>query len=142
MNSTGLSILINIFTQTRNRGGEVVITNIPEKINKLLIITKLNSIFNIEETVEAAKKAFPSWSLMSAEKRSAYILKIVEGIENNLDDLADALLRFTRRADTRGELPPGEAAGSAPAVVADHGGVRAAKARQPDAAHTLPDLGR
>ncbi|MBL4668640.1 MAG: STAS domain-containing protein [Flavobacteriales bacterium] len=56
MNSTGLSILINIFTQARNKGGEVVITNIPEKINQLLIITKLNSIFNIEETVEAAKK--------------------------------------------------------------------------------------
>ena len=56
MNSTGLSILINVFTQTRNRGGEVVLTNIPEKINKLLIITKLNSIFNIEETVDDAKK--------------------------------------------------------------------------------------
>ena len=56
MNSTGLSILINIFTQTRSKGGEVILTNIPEKINKLLIITKLNSIFNIEETVEDAKK--------------------------------------------------------------------------------------
>ena len=56
MNSTGLNILINIFTQTRNNGGDVVITNIPEKINKLLVITKLNSIFNIEETVEEAKK--------------------------------------------------------------------------------------
>ena len=56
MNSTGLSILINIFTQARNKGGEVVITNIPEKINQLLVITKLNSIFNIEETVEDAKK--------------------------------------------------------------------------------------
>ena len=56
MNSTGLSILINIFTRTRSRGGEVVITNIPDKINKLLIITKLNSIFNIEDSVEDAKK--------------------------------------------------------------------------------------
>ena len=56
MNSTGLSILINIFTHTRSKGGEVIITNIPDKINKLLIITKLNSIFNIENTVEDAKK--------------------------------------------------------------------------------------
>ena len=56
MNSTGLSILINIFTQARNKGGEVVITNIPEKINQLLVITKLNSIFNIEDTVEDARK--------------------------------------------------------------------------------------
>jgi len=56
MNSTGLSVLVNIFTQARSKGGEVVIANIPEKINQLLIITKLNSIFNIEETVEEAKK--------------------------------------------------------------------------------------
>ncbi len=56
MNSTGLSILINIFTRTRSKGGEVVITNVPEKINKLLVITKLNSIFNIEDSVEDAKK--------------------------------------------------------------------------------------
>ena len=56
MNSSGLSILINIFTQARNKGGEVIVTNIPEKINQLLVITKLNSIFNIEETVEDAKK--------------------------------------------------------------------------------------
>jgi anti-sigma B factor antagonist len=56
MNSTGLSILINMFTQARNKGGEVIITDIPKKINQLLVITKLNSIFNIEETVEAAKK--------------------------------------------------------------------------------------
>lgn len=56
MNSSGLSVLINIFTQARNKGGEVVITNISEKINQLLIITKLNSIFNIEDSVEAAKK--------------------------------------------------------------------------------------
>ena len=56
MNSSGLSVLINIFTQARNKGGEVIITNIPEKIKELLIITKLNSIFNIEESVEEAKK--------------------------------------------------------------------------------------
>ena len=56
MNSTGLGILINIFTKVRNAGGEVVLINIPEKINKLLLITKLNSIFNIESTLEDAKK--------------------------------------------------------------------------------------
>ena len=48
MNSTGLSVLINIFTQVRNRGGEVVLINIPEKINQLLLVSKLNSIFNVE----------------------------------------------------------------------------------------------
>lgn len=56
MNSTGLSVLINLLTQTRSQGGEVVIANVPEKINKLLIITKLNSVFNIAENIEEAKK--------------------------------------------------------------------------------------
>jgi len=55
MNSTGLSILINILTQTRSKGGEVVVANVPEKINKLLVITKLNSVFNIKENIELAK---------------------------------------------------------------------------------------
>ena len=56
MNSTGLGVLIHIFTQVRNNGGEVVIVNIPEIINKLLLITKLNSIFNVEDTIADAKK--------------------------------------------------------------------------------------
>ena len=56
MNSTGLGVLIHIFTQVRNNGGEVILVNIPENINKLLLITKLNSIFNVEETLEDAKK--------------------------------------------------------------------------------------
>ena len=56
MNSTGLNILVNILTQCRNAGGDVVITNIPEKINKLLIITKLNNVFNIADSLEEAKK--------------------------------------------------------------------------------------
>jgi len=56
MNSTGLNVLINIFTKVRNRDGEVVLINIPEKINKLLLVTKLNSIFNVENTLEDAKK--------------------------------------------------------------------------------------
>lgn len=56
MNSTGLGVLIHIFTQVRNNGGEVILVNIPENINKLLLITKLNSIFNVEETLADAKK--------------------------------------------------------------------------------------
>jgi anti-sigma B factor antagonist len=55
MNSTGLNVLINLLTQTRNKGGDVVIVNVPEKINKLLVITKLNSVFNIKENRALAK---------------------------------------------------------------------------------------
>jgi len=56
MNSTGLNVLINILTVTRNKGGEVVIVNVPDKVRKLLLITKLDSVFDIEETIEQAKE--------------------------------------------------------------------------------------
>ncbi|MGE0562858.1 MAG: STAS domain-containing protein [Flavobacteriales bacterium] len=55
LNSTGLSIFIQILTKVRNNGGDVVVINVPEKINKLLVITKLNSVFNIKDSVENAK---------------------------------------------------------------------------------------
>ena len=38
MNSTGLNILINILTKSRNAGGETVIANIPEKVKQLMIM--------------------------------------------------------------------------------------------------------
>lgn len=55
LNSTGLSIFIQILTKVRNNGGDVIVVNVPEKINKLLVITKLNSVFNIKDSVENAK---------------------------------------------------------------------------------------
>ena len=55
LNSTGLSIFIRILTMVRNNGGDVVVVNVPEKINKLLVITKLNSVFDIKDSVENAR---------------------------------------------------------------------------------------
>ena len=43
---------------------------------------------DVDLAVTAAKNAFPLWSTMPVEKRSAYILRIVDEIENNLDELA------------------------------------------------------
>lgn len=56
MNSSGLGIFISILTQTRNRNGEVVVINIPKKINQLLVITKLNNVFSIAANLEEAKQ--------------------------------------------------------------------------------------
>ena len=52
MNSTGLNILISFLTKARNGGGELIIVNVPDSINKLLIMTKLNKVFSIEATLE------------------------------------------------------------------------------------------
>jgi aminomuconate-semialdehyde/2-hydroxymuconate-6-semialdehyde dehydrogenase len=45
---------------------------------------------DVTRAVEAAKKAFPVWSKMSAETRHDHLMKIVALIERDLDSLAEA----------------------------------------------------
>ncbi|MCZ6520806.1 MAG: STAS domain-containing protein [Bacteroidetes bacterium] len=57
INSSGIGVLITILTKFRNKGGEVVLINPSDQVKKLLIITKLNAIFNIvDNKKEAIKK--------------------------------------------------------------------------------------
>lgn len=58
LNSSGLNCFISILTKSRVKGGETIITNIPDSINKLLIISKLNTVFEIRETLEEAITEF------------------------------------------------------------------------------------
>jgi anti-sigma B factor antagonist len=54
MNSSGLNVLINLFTKIRKEGGEMVITNVNKKIQELLIITKLTTLFTVTDSKEKA----------------------------------------------------------------------------------------
>ncbi len=45
---------------------------------------------DVDSAVEAAKKAFPVWSKMSAEQRHGILMKISNLIERDLDELAEA----------------------------------------------------
>ena len=54
INSSGLNVLINILTKARKNGGEAVIANVSAKVRELLVITKLNTVFTVTETVEKA----------------------------------------------------------------------------------------
>ncbi len=54
INSSGIGVLVSLLTKFRNRGGEMVLINPSEQIRKLLIITKLNNIFTVTETDQAA----------------------------------------------------------------------------------------
>jgi anti-sigma B factor antagonist len=56
MNSSGLNVLIQLLTKTRTSGGDSVICNVSKKVNELLIITKLNTLFKVADTQEAACK--------------------------------------------------------------------------------------
>jgi anti-sigma B factor antagonist len=55
INSSGIGVLITILTKFRNKGGEVILVNPSEHVKKLLIITKLNAIFTIVNTIEEAR---------------------------------------------------------------------------------------
>jgi anti-sigma B factor antagonist len=58
MNSTGLGILISGLTTLRNNGGELKLANVTEKIQSLLTITKLITVFECFNSVEEAIASF------------------------------------------------------------------------------------
>ena len=57
INSSGIGVLITLLTKFRNRGGDLILVNPSEQVNKLLIITKLNAIFNIVQNKEEAAQS-------------------------------------------------------------------------------------
>ncbi|MCK5279132.1 MAG: STAS domain-containing protein [Cyclobacteriaceae bacterium] len=54
INSSGIGVLITILTKFRNKGGEVVLIKPSDSVEKLLVITKLNSIFTIVTNLDQA----------------------------------------------------------------------------------------
>jgi anti-sigma B factor antagonist len=47
INSSGIGVLITILTKFRNKGGDVYLMRPSENVKKLLVITKLNAIFQV-----------------------------------------------------------------------------------------------
>lgn len=58
MNSSGLGILISSLTSIRNRGGDMKLAALNENMEGILVMTKLNTIFEISPTAEGAAAAF------------------------------------------------------------------------------------
>ena len=56
INSSGIGVLITILTKFRNKGGEVYLMKPSENVQKLLVITKLNAIFQIVQSEEEVHK--------------------------------------------------------------------------------------
>ncbi|MFP5470327.1 MAG: STAS domain-containing protein [Bacteroidia bacterium] len=54
MNSSGINMFVSILTKARNNGGDAVICCVSKKIEQLLLITKLNSVFTITASEEEA----------------------------------------------------------------------------------------
>jgi anti-sigma B factor antagonist len=57
INSSGIGLLITILTKFRNKGGEVYLMKPSESVQKLLVITKLNAIFQIIQSEEEVLKS-------------------------------------------------------------------------------------
>ena len=58
LNSLGINTLIKTFTKCRNNGGDMYIVNISEKINQVLLLTKLNTVLNIPNSTAEAEEKF------------------------------------------------------------------------------------
>jgi anti-sigma B factor antagonist len=58
VNSSGLGMLIGGYTTVKNGGGDLKLANATEKIESLLVITKLTSIFTNYNSVDEAVNSF------------------------------------------------------------------------------------
>jgi anti-anti-sigma factor len=56
INSSGLNILLRLFTKIRTKGGELIMINPSKMVNQLFIISKLNTVFKIGANKEEALK--------------------------------------------------------------------------------------
>lgn len=58
MNSSGLGMLISGYTTMKNGGGNLKLAGATDKIQSLLVITKLITIFENYDSIEEAVKSF------------------------------------------------------------------------------------
>ncbi|MCA9732507.1 MAG: STAS domain-containing protein [Deferribacteres bacterium] len=58
MNSSGLGILISNLTSIKSKGGDLKLAALNENMKGIMVMTKLNTIFEISTTAEEAVKSF------------------------------------------------------------------------------------
>jgi len=58
LDSSGLGSLVRAMTTTQNEGGQTKLAGLSPQIRKLLEMTRLDSVFEIHENVEAALTSF------------------------------------------------------------------------------------
>ena len=101
---------------------------------------------DVESAVEAAKKAFPVWSKMSAEERHDHLIKISNLIERDLDALAEAESVDNGKPKTLAksvDIPRAVSNFKFYATAAMHFSSRSARNRRAsDQLHSAPTFGR
>jgi anti-sigma B factor antagonist len=60
INSSGIGALVSILTSYKNTNGTVKLCSMGKGVQNVFVITKLTSVFDVEESPEAAMKKFPA----------------------------------------------------------------------------------
>ncbi|MEO8275094.1 MAG: STAS domain-containing protein [Thermoanaerobaculia bacterium] len=58
IDSSGVGELVSAFTTVTNRGGKLKLVNLPPKVNDILQITQLITVFEVFESEDEAVKSF------------------------------------------------------------------------------------
>lgn len=58
IDSSGLGELVSGFTTVKNSGGELKLANLTQKVNDLLTVTKLYTVFEIHDNEKSAVDSF------------------------------------------------------------------------------------
>ena len=58
IDSSGLGELVSSFTTVQKNGGEMKLSNLTQKVNDLLTVTKLYTVFEIHNDEDSALKSF------------------------------------------------------------------------------------
>ncbi len=58
IDSAGLGELVSAYTTVKNAGGELKLLNLTKKVQDLLVITKLLTVFDVRESEQDALKSF------------------------------------------------------------------------------------
>ena len=58
IDSSGIGELVSAYTTVKNQGGELKLLNLTKKVNDLLQITKLYTVFDVKDDEASAVKSF------------------------------------------------------------------------------------
>ena len=58
INSIGLNFLLSILSRVHKKNGQLILTNVSRRVQRMLDITKLTSVFVLKPTVEQAVENF------------------------------------------------------------------------------------
>ena len=59
LNSSGLNILISMLSKARKAGGELMVSNLSDKVRELFLITKLNAVFTLVDKPDTTPDHLP-----------------------------------------------------------------------------------